>query len=234
MFCICFQFSSVFCLKIEISKSISHWLSMQYIFTRYFTRRAFKVLYFTPFCWSTKYPSQCLEKLSSFCGKTFSFVKSALCFFQARFVLCFWAITLSGGGIALAYINLFAFDISNNYDSALLELEVLLAVNCLQAIFVCFYLSKRLCHWRNRGNIPFWEWCCVRMVLLGWSHWEQQCTVSQQQSATQNPRPVSEPGVLFPGLIFLKLLPFFLLFPSWGKYKYYSKLRWYLGSLLLV
>lgn len=42
----------------------------------------------------------------------------------------------------MAYINLFAFDISNNYDSALLKLEVLLTVNCLQRIFVCLYLFK--------------------------------------------------------------------------------------------
>lgn len=164
------------------------------------------MVYITPFCWSTKYPSQCSEKLRSFCGKTFSFVKSALCFFQACFVLSFWAITLSGGGIALAYINLFAFDISNNCDSALLELEVLLTVNCLQAIFVCFYLFKSLSHWKNRGSIPCWEWCCVWMLLLGWSPWEQQCTVSQQQSgtATQTPRPVSEPWVLFPRVLFQK------------------------------
>lgn len=42
----------------------------------------------------------------------------------------------------MAYVNVFAFDISNNYDSALLELEVLLTVNCLQTIFVCFYSFK--------------------------------------------------------------------------------------------
>lgn len=103
-------------------------------------------------------------------------------FLSGSFVLSSWAITPSGAGIALAYINLFAFDISNNYDSALLKLEVLLTANCLQAIFVWFYLFKRWCHWRNRGNVPFWEWCCVRMVLLGWSHWEQQCTVSHPKS----------------------------------------------------
>lgn len=123
------------------------------------------MVYITPFCWSTKYPSQCLEKLSSFCGKIFSFVKSALCSFQACFVLSFWAITLSGGGIALAYINLFAFDISNNYDSALLKLEVLLTVNCLQTIFICFYLFKDCVTERAEEAFPsgshaVWGCCC--------------------------------------------------------------------------
>lgn len=35
----------------------------------------------------------------------------------------------------LAYINLVAFDMGNNYDSALLRLEVMLTANCLHAIF---------------------------------------------------------------------------------------------------
>lgn len=53
----------------------------------------------------------------------------------------------------MAYINLFAFDISNNYDSALLKLEVLLTVNCLQTIFVGFYLFKD--HVPERIEEPF-------------------------------------------------------------------------------
>lgn len=51
-----------------------------------FTRSAFKVVYITPFCWSTKYPSQCLEKLSSFCGKHFPLLK-VLCV-SFRHALC--------------------------------------------------------------------------------------------------------------------------------------------------
>lgn len=65
----------------------------------------------------------------------------------------------------MAYINLFAFDISNSYDSALLKLEVLLTVNCLQTIFVCFYLFKDCASERAEEPFPsgddaVWGCCC--------------------------------------------------------------------------
>lgn len=60
----------------------------------------------------------------------------------------------------MAYINLFAFDISNSYDSALLKLEVLLTVNCLKKIFVCFYLFKDCASERAEEPFPSGDDAC--------------------------------------------------------------------------